>query len=158
MQLTWRDDGLCWECRFVRIGILSPHQGARITKIAATAELAAYAANIILTILRIHNLLEREVALLTEIKRRRDEEVYSQEADDTQKALLQEISQLRARRTLRTLMLVQDVADALLALSDLHEISHKGHKHPVLSNKVVLATAGLLSGCIGAYKKWPHKY
>jgi Peroxisomal biogenesis factor 11 (PEX11) len=104
--------------------------------------------------------LEREVALIAELQRRRraraaygSPSAASGEDDEKDDALLSEIRQLRARRALRTLGLAQDLADALLAFADLRGDSRAGSG--VLSSKAVLAIAGLVSGCISAYKNWP---
>lgn len=154
-------------CRLVKIGVLSSHTGKRLTKISATAELIGYVANIVLTVLRLHNLLEREIALLAELRRRRleaerktpagDKTDSTSIASEKEDALIAEIRQLRARRMLRTLGLAQDLADALLAVSDLREV-YGSKPLPLFTNKTILACAGLLSGCIGAYKKWPSRY
>lgn len=137
----------------MRSGVLPPRVGPRLTKLSASGELLGYVANVTLTVLRLHNILEREVALIAELNRRRAQRAQAGGApsdDEKDQALVAEIRQLRARRALRTLGLAQDIADALLALSDLRD-SRDG----VLGNRALLAAAGLLSGCISAYKNWP---
>lgn len=148
-------------CRLVKAGVLPARLGPQLSKISASGELLGYVASISLTILRLHNLLEREVALIAELQRRRQQRlaaaspgassgyVVDEEKDE---ALVSEIRQLRARRALRTLGLAQDLADSLLALADLRG---DDRPHGLLSNKAVLAAAGLLSGCLSAYKNWP---
>jgi hypothetical protein len=148
----------------VKVGVLSKEHGRQLTKISACAELLGYFANTVLNILRLHNLLEREIALISELQRRKRKcEAKGEDfnaLDDTNKALLVEISQLRKRRIFRTLCLVQDAADSLLAVYDLKEAcggrvpSTKQHAG-IITTKTMLAAAGLLSGCIGAYKRWP---
>ncbi|PRW51151.1 peroxisomal membrane 11A isoform A [Chlorella sorokiniana] len=66
------------------------------------------------------------------------------------KGLRTEIRLLRARRVLRTLGLVQDLADLLMVLAEV-----RPSKTGLLSRPAVLALAGLLSGCLSAYKNWP---
>lgn len=66
------------------------------------------------------------------------------------KGLRTEIRLLRARRVLRTLGLVQDLADLLMVLAEV-----RPSKSGLLSRPAVLALAGLLSGCLSAYKNWP---
>jgi len=73
--------------------------------------------------------------------------------DEKDEALVSEIRQLRARRALRTLGLAQDFADSLLALADLRGDDRSPMR--LLNHRAVLATAGLVSGCISAYKNWP---
>jgi len=51
---------------------------------------------------------------------------------------------------LRTLGLVQDLADLLMVLAEV-----RPSKTGLLSRPAVLALAGLLSGCLSAYKNWP---
>jgi hypothetical protein len=132
--------------------------------VSASGELLGYSASVILAILRLHFLLEREVALIAELqRRRRARAAYSSastsgEDDEKDDALLSEIRQLRARRALRTLGLAQDLADAFLAFADLRGDSSAaagGRCSGVLNNRALLAIAGLLSGCISAYKNWP---
>ena len=137
--------------RLVKAGVLPPQLGPRLSKVSASGELLGYVASISLGVLRLHNLLEREVALIAELQRRRRERGGAAD-DEKDEALVSEIRQLRARRALRTLGLAQDLADSLLALADL-----RGDDRPpgVFSGKGVLAAAGLLSGCISAYKNWP---
>lgn len=144
----------------VNIGVLSGQFGKQCTKVSAVAELLGYGANTVLNILRLHNLLEREIALIAELKRRKKKcDQNGQEfdcEDDINTALLLEIAQLRKRRMLRTLCLVQDAADALLAVHDLREVYGRGENGRM--RNIVLAAAGLVSGCIGALKRWPKSH
>ena len=66
------------------------------------------------------------------------------------KLLCSEIRLLRARRVLRTLGLVQDLADLLIVLPEVRP-SKKGG---LLSHGAFIALAGLVSGCLSAYKNW----
>lgn len=127
-----------------------------MTRISASGELLGYVASITLTLLRLHNLLEREVALLAELKRRRRARAEKAEVDDGKDDILvAEIKQLRTRRVLRTLGLAQDIADAFLALADLRGNVSGSSNNSLFSSKSLLAIAGLVSGCISAYKNWP---
>lgn len=72
------------------------------------------------------------------------------------KALAAEIQLLRTRRVLRTLGLVQDLADLLMVLPDIRGQGAKpGRLGAALGGPAVLALAGLASGCLSAYKNWP---
>lgn len=133
----------------MKAGVLPARLGPRLSRFSAGGELLGYVASIILTVLRLHNLLEREVALIAELRRRRQARAEG-DTDDKDEALITEIKQLRARRALRTLGLAQDFADGLLALADL-----RGDDRGVFSSKTILSIAGLVSGCISAYKNWP---
>lgn len=141
---------------FVKIGVLNARQGETLTKVSATAELVGYAANTVLNVLRLHNLLEREIALISELKRRKNKSEAGgsvfDPSEDTNKVLLSEIHSLRRRRTLRTLCLAQDAADAFLAIHDLRDVC--GRPSGGGMRKSVLAAAGVVSGCIGMYKKF----
>lgn len=121
----------------VKVGVLSKRQGQKMTMVSSAAELAGYAANIILNVLRLRNLLEREIDLVKEMRwRRRKSEEKGERFDyndDLNKALLVEINQLRKRRLLRTLAVVQDCADAVMALNDFREAYQLGQRGPVSS-------------------------
>lgn len=141
----------------VKVGVLSARQGESLTKVSATAELVGYAANTVLNVLRLHNLLEREIALISELKRRKNKceagGSLFDPSEDTNKVLLSEIHSLRRRRTLRTLCLAQDAADAFLAINDLRDVYGRKSSGGGM-RRSALAAAGLLSGCIGMYKKF----
>lgn len=128
--------------------MLPAHWAPTLTKFSAWGELVGYSASIWLTCLRMNTLTERELALRRELFRR-------QRAGDgdagVDKALQEEIAGLRARRVLRTLELVQDLSDLLLALAD---VRARGR---LLHNDALLALAGLVSGSISAYKNWPGR-
>lgn len=64
------------------------------------------------------------------------------------KALAAEVRLLRTRRVLRTLGLVQDLADLLQVLADVRESTG------LMGHAAVLAAAGLVSGGVSAYKNW----
>jgi hypothetical protein len=140
----------------VKVGVLSKRQGQKMTMVSSAAELAGYAANIILNVLRLRNLLEREIDLVKEMRwRRRKSEEKGERFDyndDLNKALLVEINQLRKRRLLRTLAVVQDCADAVMALNDFREAYQLGTKR---TSKLVLNLCGVLSGLLGAWKRFP---
>lgn len=122
---------------------------------------------------------------------------------DAAKALAAEIGLLRARRALRTLGLIQDLADLLMVLAEVSRrqrglvqgmsrhgwrpagappplplrpprrpapTTHRAasvhsarcrqvrpRKGGLMNHGAVLALAGLLSGCLSAYKAWPSK-
>jgi hypothetical protein len=155
--------------RLVKAGIIPARFGPHFTRVSASGELLGYSASVILAVLRLHYLLEREVALIAELRRRRRARAAQGSAstspgedDEKDDALLSEIRQLRARRALRTLGLAQDIADSLLALADLKSTGGGGSGSGaggrgtgVLNSKALLAIAGLVSGCISAYKNWP---
>ncbi len=87
-------------------------------------------------------------------------------------AILREVSVLRARRMLRTLAIVQDCADMLLAVNDIKGVCGASAysrsvlsmltTHPLcctdgkgrLNHPILLCVAGLVSGSLSAYKNW----
>ncbi|KAH6554655.1 hypothetical protein KP509_1Z317300 [Ceratopteris richardii] len=70
--------------------------------------------------------------------------------DDSSSSLqtAQALGEIRKKCTLKTLSLIQDVADSFLALSDIRD--GKG----VLSNPLILSSCGLLSALISTHKNW----
>lgn len=78
--------------------------------------------------------------------------------------ILREVSVLRSRRTLRTLAIVQDCADMLLAVNDIKGACvhvKVGHHRVIcsegkgrLNHPVLLCLAGLVSGTVSAHKIW----
>lgn len=135
----------------VKAGVLPERYSRSLGKLSSLGELIGYVASITLGILRISLILEREVALSAELERRRRSRGDTIEPlDEKDEHLAGEIRLLRARRVLRTLGMAQDLADALMAIADLRD-----SKAGLLSNRAVLATAGLLSGSLSAYKNWP---
>jgi hypothetical protein len=58
------------------------------------------------------------------------------------------VSQIRQKRTLKILSLIQDLSDTFLALSDIRD--GKG----ALSNPLLLSCCGLLSSLISTHKNW----
>ncbi|KAL4441469.1 hypothetical protein ABPG77_001973 [Micractinium sp. CCAP 211/92] len=177
-------DQLVW---LVKAGLLPDRYAGRLGTVSAWGEFVGYLGSITLSLLRISLLLEREAALLAELRRQRalaERQLRKQaEADEgsgvsafaaaapagqlppaeqaaegggSAKALAGEIQLLRTRRTLRTLGLVQDLADLLMVLPDLRGGASKaGRLGATLSTPAVLALAGLVSGCLSAYKNWP---
>ena len=141
----------------VKVGVLSERQGKQMMMVSSVAELVGYLANTVLNVLRLRNLLEREIDLLNDLRRRRRKcEENGQKfdyGDDMNKALLTELNQLRKRRMLRTLAIVQDSADAVMALDDLREAYQLRSWRR--TNRVVLNLCGILSGLVGAWKRYP---
>ncbi|EIE18544.1 peroxisomal biogenesis factor 11 [Coccomyxa subellipsoidea C-169] len=131
-QLTW----------LVKAGVIPQRHARLFSLISASAELVGYVGSITLCALRIAAALERERALTEELHRRKKQAEYG----DSE--LRAEVRALQERRLLRTLALTQDISDALLAVSDIRD--GKGR----LSNPVLLASGGLISGLISARKNW----
>lgn len=134
-QLTW----------LVKAGLLDKQYAKRFSTISAWAELIGYFGNVTLNALRIAAALERELMLTQELVRRKKEDETM--PDDVH--LIREVQALRSRRLLRTLAVVQDFSDALMAVNDITD-----GKGPVNST-AVLSMCGLLSAFISVHKNWP---
>lgn len=117
-------------------------------------ELIGYIGSVWLGVLRIQYLLDRENELEQELERRRVARGGGpgSPVDEKDIPLLEEIKMHRAKTIIRKLKLIQDFADALMAVADLRGGRGGGG---VFANRTVLASAGLVSGCLSAYKNWP---
>jgi hypothetical protein len=60
-----------------------------------------------------------------------------------------QLAALRSARVLRTAFVFQDLADGLIAVSDITDGRYARMSHPV-----VLALAGLVSAAVSSYKNW----
>ncbi|KAL0030088.1 hypothetical protein WJX79_006130 [Trebouxia sp. C0005] len=134
-QLTW----------LVKAGLLDKKYAKRFSTISAWAELVGYVGNVTLNGLRIAAALERELMLTQELVRRKKEDDTM--PDDVH--LIKEVQALRARRLLRTLAVVQDLSDALMAVNDVTD-----GRSP-MNSSAVLSVCGLTSACISVHKNWP---
>ena len=141
----------------VSVGVLSGRQGRHLTKVSSVAELVFCSSDIVLNVLRLRNLLEREVELIRELRRRRrqcDErgQKFDYE-DDINVALVDEVNALRKRRFLRTMTIIDDLANAVLAFDDAR--SAYGVRRGRRTSNVVLGVLGVVSGVVGFWKKFP---
>ena len=145
----------------VKAGVLPPSLAPQLTRISASGELIGYTASIALTVLRLHFLLEKEIALIKELQRRRRArasnvtEAQQQDEMKDDVLIISEIRQLRSRRALRTLGLAQDICDSFLAIADLRDLRGGSRPSGLFNSRSMLAMAGLISGSISAYKNWP---
>ncbi|XP_078436028.1 peroxin 11A [Wolffia australiana] len=112
-----------WLCK---AGLISPRHSKRLQKISAWAELVGYAGSVAM---KIEELKKIQLKLRS-----------SREAE--------ELRGLREKMLVKRLSIVQDLADALMAIGDVRD------GRGVLSGPFVVASAGLLSALISARKNW----
>lgn len=117
-QLVW----------LAKSGLIDSRHSSRLQKISAWAELIGYLGSISLKIRDLRSILDEE-SRLTE-----------REAE--------KLRVLANKRMMKKLSIVQDVADGLMAVSDVRD--GKGS----LSGPLLLASAGLLSALISTHKNW----
>ncbi|CAL5228416.1 g11547 [Coccomyxa viridis] len=134
-QLTW----------LVKAGVIPQQYARRFNLVSAWAEMVGYVGSIWLNALRIAAALERERALSEELLRRKK---VGEQAYDGDSELRKEVQALQERRLLRTLAVIQDVSDSMLALNDIRDGSGR-FSHPAL-----LSTCGLISAFISFRKNW----
>ena len=131
--------------------------------VSSIAELLHCSSDIILNALRLHNLLEREVELIRELRRRRrlfDERGQKFDlSEEVNVALVDEVNALRKRRFLRTMTIIDDLANAVLALDDARDAYRLRRRTNTASSRsqVVLGICGLVSGMVGFWKKYPSR-
>jgi len=140
------------------VGVLSKRQGRHLKMVSSIAELVFCCSDIILTVLRLHNLLEREVELIRELRRRRrvcDERGQKFDyGDEVNVALIDEVNAIRKRRFLRTMTIIDDLANAVLALDDARDAYQLRVRR---RSDVVLSLCGLASGIVGFWRKYPAR-
>ncbi|KAL6754651.1 hypothetical protein V8C86DRAFT_314522 [Haematococcus lacustris] len=95
--------------------------------------------------LQLHALLRQETALAQAVAKRQAEGGSSSDAA----VLAAKLKMVRLARLLRVGAIVQNLADASLAINDI-----RANKDPILSHPLILAVAGLVSGSISGYKNW----
>ncbi|EFJ43205.1 hypothetical protein VOLCADRAFT_66153 [Volvox carteri f. nagariensis] len=130
-QFTW----------LVKTGALNKDLEERLAYASAFAELVGYAGNIWISYLKLEKLIKQESELTERLLKLRK--------GVTDAKLESTLVTLRFQRNLRCALIVQDIADSVMALNDV-----TGGRHRALNSPVVLALAGLTSGCISFYKNW----
>ncbi|MCO5552300.1 hypothetical protein L7F22_005812 [Adiantum nelumboides] len=126
----------------VKAGLLDKRHKKRLQFLSAWAEFIGYFGSVTLKILQVQAMLVKESKLLVALTDGKDKEVEPYVRTATA------LAELRQKRALKTLSTAQDLADALLALSDIRD--GKGF----LSNPLILSSCGLLSALISTHKNW----
>ncbi|GIL73575.1 hypothetical protein Vretimale_5183 [Volvox reticuliferus] len=132
-QFTW----------LVKTGALNKDLEERLAFASAFAELLGYVGSIWLSFLKLQKLVKQEKDLADQLQKLR------KDGRETDAKLESALASLRFQRNLRFALILQDVADSVMALNDVTSGRYKGLNHPA-----VLALAGLTSGCISFYKNW----
>lgn len=127
----------------IKAGLLDKRYQKRLQMISAWAEFVGYIASVALKSLQVRSLLEKESSLSLAIEKGKDN---VETASLTQAAM--KVAELRQKRFLKTLSIIQDFADAFIALSDIRD--GKG----MLANPVILSSCGLFSALISTHKNW----
>jgi hypothetical protein len=144
-QVTW----------LIKAGVLAKRLSPQVSRMSAAAELVGYAGSLAFGAFQLLLLRHQEAALQRRLFRLPQVQGHGvKDAEDERKAeeqqLQQQLAALRFKRMLRTLAVLQDIADAALAANDLRD--GKGR----LSSPVFLSLLGLLSAGISAHKNWPR--
>jgi len=134
-QLTW----------LVKSGALSKKHQPRFTLISAWAELVGYCGSMTLSGLAVLACKEQEALLQQRITLEKQIDGKGVPNPDW----VRQLAVVRAKRFLKMLAIMQDLADTLLAVNDVR--GGEGR----LSNPALLCTAGLVSAAISAHKNWP---
>lgn len=140
MPSIWSIDRTAWQ---VKAGLIDKRHSKRLTKLSAWAEFIGYFGSVALKSIQVSSYLEQEAKLLQGMRKKA-------EGGISPVSEIKELQGLQAKRFMKTLSLIQDFADALLALTDIRDTNG------VLDNPMLLAFAGLLSALISAQKNWKN--
>lgn len=122
-------------------GLIDPKHSRNLQRISAWAELIGYVGSISLKFRDLKMIMEEEACLTSSIEIAVSRGIgYRDEAIRRKK--------LKEKNLMKRLSIVQDFADALMALADIRD--GKG----VLSDPLLMASAGLLSAVISTHKNW----
>ena len=140
----------------VKAGALSKEYASQLQKASAWAELISYFGSITLKSIAIRSLREKQLNVKKGLAMSQSDKCIPDETPPTQDnhhdneqdrpRLLHELHTLRLKCFLKKLGLIQDVADALLALNDVRE--------GPWNRPALLALAGLVSALLSCYKNW----
>eukprot|EP00798_Chlamydomonas_sp_ICE-L_P021804 gene21804-28825_t len=138
----------------MKTGALSKTHEKELAKLSAWAEFLGYLANITMLSMKLKDICQKHKALHTKMEKHLPEAQGPRNKDGEEEGYLEmemEISlrKLTADRALQIALVVQDVADAAMAINDI-----RGGVDPLLNHPITLALAGLISGSISAHKNW----
>ncbi|CAA7387845.1 unnamed protein product [Spirodela intermedia] len=121
-----------------KAGLIGARHSKSLQKISAWAELVGYVGSIAL---KIEDLKKIRLQLTSIVAANRKSAGFNEGGNE-------ELRRLREKLLLKQLSIVQDLADALMAIGDVRD--GKG----VLSGPLLMASAGLLSALISTHKNW----
>lgn len=126
---------------FAKSGLIDPKHTRSFQIVSAWAELVGYFGSVALKVADLRVMAEDEACLVSslEIARLRGIVCVEEEA---------RLRKLREKKLMKRLSVVQDLADAVMALDDI--LNGKGP----FSKPVLMASAGLLSALISTHKNW----
>ncbi len=124
---------------------MSKEHEKQLVALSVWAELIGYIGSISMSIMKLREIEASERATAARIDRARKEEGGCDiDAGAARAGLEKQLAAIRAIKALRLAVIVQDLADTVIAINDV-----RGTNQPL-----VLALAGLVSGGISAYKNW----
>eukprot|EP00897_Mesotaenium_endlicherianum_P007446 jgi/Mesen1/672/ME000109S10892 len=128
----------------VKAGAIHKRHGRSLQKLSAWPEFVGYFGSVTLKCLQVVSLLEKEGAAVSAKAHAQKGASWAEK----NAVLVGELAALRAKRFVKTLAVVQDLSDSLLALNDIWD-----GKGP-LASPALLSLAGLVSALISAHKNW----
>lgn len=127
----------------MKAGLLPKTIEPHLVVISAWAELVGYVGGVALNVGRVRGLLKQEAMLMAKLDKMRKEEGV------LDSMLSKELAKLQYQRYMRLAFIVQDLADATIALNDVTT-----YKAGFIGRPAAVAIAGLISAFVSSYKNW----
>jgi len=142
----------------IKAGLVAKRFWPRVIKVSAWAEVVGYCGSVLLSGLHILTSHQTEAALAARLRRTTSATLIegvahqsSMDVDEKEAKQMQEqLVELRFKRKLKQLSLLQDFADAAIAINDIRD--GRGR----LSSPMLLSLLGLFSAAVSAHKNWPR--
>jgi len=122
-------------------GLIDPKHARAFQKVSAWAELVGYIGSVALKLTDLNTIAEEESCLASSVEISRLRGVGCVEED-------YRLRKLREKKIMKRLSVVQDLADAVMAVDDILD------GNGPFSKPVFMASAGLLSALISTHKNW----
>ncbi|MEW5306087.1 MAG: hypothetical protein WDW38_010024 [Sanguina aurantia] len=127
----------------MKAGAMSKVNEKKMAYFSAWAELLGYIASVSLSIMKLDQIVRDQVVLHVQ-----QEKFIKDEGQEDLRLALQIVA-LRYTKGLRMALIVQDMADAMIAINDI-----RGGRDVALNHPITLALAGLTSAAVSTYKLW----